>query len=128
MEKQQVFTSAAPAAIGPYSQGVRIGDVIYTSGQLPTDAASGLVVSGGVEAQTRQVFQNLQAVLESAGSSLEKIVKATVFLKNMDDFAAVNTIYASQFPAGTVLPARSAVQVVRLPKDVLVEIEAVALV
>lgn len=114
-------------AIGPYSQAVKIGDIVYTSGQLPIHTGSGLVVSGGIEGQTHQVFQNLSAVLEAAGTSLSQVVKATVFLKNMDDFAAVNAIYASYFPKGAVLPARSAVQVARLPKDVLVEIEVIAL-
>ncbi|MDD3822716.1 MAG: Rid family detoxifying hydrolase [Sphaerochaetaceae bacterium] len=127
MEKQQVSTSAAPGAIGPYSQAVKVGEFVYTSAQIPTLPGSGLVASGGIEGQTHQVFKNLSAVLEAAGSSLEKIVKATVFLKNMDDFAVVNAIYVSYFRAGTVLPARSAVQVVRLPKDVLVGIEVIAL-
>lgn len=127
MDKKQIATKTAPAAIGPYSQAVRVGDVIYTSGQIPVHPDSGLVVSGGIEAQTRQVFRNLAAVLEAAGTSLDNVVKATVFLKNMDDFIAVNTVYATYFSTRAVLPARSAVQVARLPKDALVEIEAIAI-
>jgi 2-iminobutanoate/2-iminopropanoate deaminase len=126
MEKIQIATKAAPSAIGPYSQAVKVGSFVYTSGQIGIDPATGNVVEGGVEAQTKQVLKNLEAVLVKAGSSFSKVVKTTVFLKNMDDFATMNGIYAASFGEG-VMPARSAVQVGKLPKDVLVEIEAVAI-
>ena len=126
-----ITTDAAPAAIGPYSQAVRTtqapatpGGLIFTSGQLPIDPATGTFVPGGVAEQTTQVLKNLQAVLEAGGSSLAHVVKTTVFLKDMNDFAAMNTVYASFFPSHP--PARSTVEVARLPKDALVEIEAVA--
>lgn len=126
-----ITTDAAPAAIGPYSQAVRTtqapaapGGLIFTSGQLPIDPATGTFVPGGVAEQTTQVLKNLQAVLEAGGSSLAHVVKTTVFLKDMNDFAAMNTVYASFFPSQP--PARSTVEVARLPKDALVEIEAVA--
>jgi 2-iminobutanoate/2-iminopropanoate deaminase len=126
--KQVVATTAAPAAIGPYSQAVRVGDLLYTSGQVGFDPATGLVVEGGIEAQTRQVLDNLRAVIEAGGSSLARVVKTTVFLKDMGDFAAMNAIYATSLaPQGAVAPARSTVEVARLPKDALVEIEAIAL-
>lgn len=122
--KSIVSTSNAPAAIGPYSQAVKICNLVFTSGQIPLDPITGQVVSGPVDVQTHLVLTNLKAVLEEAGSSLDKVVKTTVFIKNMDDFAAINTVYASFFSADA--PARSCVEVARLPKDVLVEIEAVA--
>ena len=122
--KSIVSTSNAPAAIGPYSQAVKLGNLVFTSGQIPLDPITGQVVYGPVDVQAHQVLTNLKAVLEAAGSSLDKVVKTTVFIKNMDDFAAINTVYASFFPADA--PARSCVEVARLPKDVLVEIEAVA--
>ncbi|MDD3366793.1 MAG: RidA family protein [Sphaerochaetaceae bacterium] len=128
MKKEQISTKLAPAAIGPYSQAVRVGDLVFTSGQLPSDVETSQIVSGGIEAQTHQVFKNLKVVLETAKTSLAQVVKATVFLKNMDDFAAVNAIYATYFPANSILPARSAVQVARLPKDALIEIEVIAVV
>ncbi|TBL69015.1 RidA family protein [Paenibacillus thalictri] len=118
-----ITTNQAPAAIGPYSQAMVFGDMVYTSGQIPL-GLDGQVVSGGIEEQTHQVFQNLKAVLSQAGSSLEQVVKATVFIKDMNQFAAVNEIYASYF--GSHKPARSTVEVARLPKDVLVEIELIA--
>lgn len=127
MKKEQISTDLAPGAIGPYSQAVRVGDVIYTSGQIPILPDSGIVVSGGIEAQTHQVFKNLSAVLDAAGTSLANVVKAMVFLKDMNDFATVNAIYATYFPPTSILPARSAVEVARLPKDVLIEIELIAL-
>lgn len=127
MEKIQVTSKVAPAAIGPYSQAVRIGELVYTSGQIPVDVATGEVVAGGIEAQTHRVFKNLEAVLQEAGTSFEKVVKATVFLKDMGDFATVNGIYASYFSPDAVLPARSAVQVAKLPKDVMIEIEVIAI-
>jgi 2-iminobutanoate/2-iminopropanoate deaminase len=126
-EKQAVSTKNAPAAIGPYSQAVRVGDFLYTSGQVALDPASGALVDGGVEAQTTRVLENLKAVLEAAGTGLENVVKTTVFLKNMGDFAAMNAIYATYFaPDSVVAPARSTVEVARLPKDALVEIEVIA--
>jgi 2-iminobutanoate/2-iminopropanoate deaminase len=120
-----IATSAAPAAIGPYSQAISFGNLVFTSGQIPL-TAQGQLVEGDVSAQTHQVFQNLQAVLEAAGSSLQQVVKATVFLRDMNDFATVNEIYAAYF--GEHKPARSTVQVARLPKDVAVEIDCIAFV
>jgi 2-iminobutanoate/2-iminopropanoate deaminase len=127
-EKHVVATEEAPAAIGPYSQAVVVGGMVYTSGQVGLDPASGQLVDGGIEAQTQQVLRNLAAVLTAAGSGLAKVVKTTVFLKDMNDFAAVNAIYAQYLvPEGAVPPARSTVEVVRLPRDARVEIEAIAL-
>ncbi|MBY0124465.1 2-iminobutanoate/2-iminopropanoate deaminase [Bacillus sp. S/N-304-OC-R1] len=120
-----VQTSKAPAAIGPYSQGIIVNNMFYSSGQIPL-TTEGVMVEGDVKVQTHQVFKNLQAVLEEAGASLETVVKATVFIKNMDDFAAINEVYGEYFNSHK--PARSCVEVARLPKDALVEIEAVALV
>jgi 2-iminobutanoate/2-iminopropanoate deaminase len=126
-EKQAVSTSRAPAAIGPYSQAVRVGDFLYTSGQVGLDPLNGTVVEGGIEGQTARAIENLKAVLEAAGTGLGKVIKTTVFLKNMGDFAAMNAIYGKYFaPDGVVAPARSTVEVARLPKDALVEIEAIA--
>lgn len=122
-----VATRKAPGAIGPYNQGiVAQGSLLFTAGQIPLDPASGELVGTTIEEQTRRALENLKAVVEAGGSSLEKVVKTTVFLKDMGDFAAMNGIYAEFFPADA--PARSAVEVARLPKDVLVEIECVALV
>lgn len=126
MEKQILFTDKAPTPIGPYQQAVKAGDFIFTAGQIPIDPRSGAVVCGDVEAQTRCVLENLKAILEAAGSSLGRVVKTTVFLQNMDDFPAMNRVYAEYFAAAHA-PARSTVQVARLPKNVAVEIEAVAL-
>ncbi|KAJ7204342.1 YjgF-like protein [Mycena pura] len=119
-----VSTPNAPAAVGPYSQAIKLGDVLYLSGCIPLDPSTGAVVSGGIEAQTKQALKNMQAVLEAGGSELSKVVKTTVFLKSMDDFATVNDIYSSVF--GSHKPARSCVEVARLPKDVLFEIECIA--
>ncbi len=125
--KTAISTSHAPAAIGPYSQAVRVGDFLYTSGQVALDPATGVIVSGGIEGQTTRVLENLKAVLEAAGSSLDQVFKTTVFLKDMNDFAAMNAIYGKYFaPEGAVAPARSTVEVARLPKDALVEIEVIA--
>ncbi|MFD3262311.1 RidA family protein [Paenibacillus lentus] len=124
MEKQVLSTTSAPGAIGPYSQGVVIGDVIYTSGQLGLVPETGQFADG-VEAQTAQALNNVKAILEAAGSGLEKVVKTTVFLKDMNDFVKVNEVYGSFF--AEPYPARSAVEVARLPKDGLVEIEVIAL-
>lgn len=122
--RETVSTTNAPAAIGPYSQAVGIGGLLFTSGQIPL-LPDGSLVEGDVAAQTRQVLDNLAAVLEAGGSSLDQVVKCTVFLKDMGDFAAVNAVYAEAFASEP--PARSAVEVARLPRDVLVEIEAIAL-
>ncbi|MDG2149986.1 MAG: RidA family protein [Planctomycetota bacterium] len=123
-EHQIVATEKAPAAIGPYSQAVVAGSLVYTSGQIGLDPVSAEMVSGGVEQQAQQVLKNLAGVLEAAGSRLSRVVKTTVFLRSMEDFAAVNVVYEQAF--GSVLPARSTVAVAGLPKDALVEIEAVA--
>lgn len=124
MKLRRVETDGAPAAIGPYSQGVVTGNLLFTAGQIALDPATMEVIEGGVAEETEQVMLNLKAVLEEAGASLETVAKTTVFLKDMDDFAAMNEVYARHF--GDHRPARSAVQVARLPKDVRVEIEAVA--
>lgn len=118
-----VATDKAAAAIGPYSQGVISGDMFYSSGQIPLKAG-GELAQGGIAEQTHQVFANLQAVLEEAGSSLQQVIKTTVFIKDMNDFAELNSIYASYF--GDHKPARSTVEVARLPKDVKVEIEVIS--
>ena len=120
-----VQTNSAPAAIGPYSQGIIVNNLFFSSGQIPL-TAEGIMVEGNIKEQTHQVFANLQAVLAAAGAALETVVKATVFIQNMDDFAAVNEVYGEYF--STHKPARSCVEVARLPKDALVEIEVVALV
>jgi len=119
---KQIQTQHAPAAIGPYSQAIQVGSLLFTSGQIPL-RADGTLVEGGIEAQTQQVFDNLRAVIEAAGGSLAQGVKTTVFLKDLQDFAAMNGVYEAAF--GAHRPARSAVQVARLPRDVLVEIEAI---
>jgi 2-iminobutanoate/2-iminopropanoate deaminase len=127
LEKQAVSTAHAPAAIGPYSQAVRVGDLIYTSGQVALDPATGQLVSGGIQEQTIRVLENLKAVLAAAGTGLERVFKTTVFLKSMNDFAAMNEIYGRYLAtAGVIAPARSTVEVARLPKDALVEIEVSA--
>ncbi|WP_211652809.1 RidA family protein [Planococcus alpniumensis] len=118
-----VATDKAAAAIGPYSQGVISGNMFYSSGQIPLKA-DGELAQGGIAEQTHQVFGNLQAVLEEAGSSLQQVIKTTVFIKDMNDFAELNAVYASYF--GDHKPARSTVEVARLPKDVKVEIEVIA--
>jgi 2-iminobutanoate/2-iminopropanoate deaminase len=123
--KTILSTTSAPAAIGPYSQGCVVGNLVYTSGQIPLDPATGAMVPGGIAEQTRRSLTNVKAVLEAAGSSMDKVIKTTVFLQDMNDFAAMNAVYAEFFTEGSY-PARSAVQVGRLPKDALVEIEAVA--
>jgi 2-iminobutanoate/2-iminopropanoate deaminase len=127
--RSAVATTNAPAAIGPYSQAIRIGNVLYTSGQVALDPATGELVAGGIEAQTTRVLENLKAVLTAAGLDFAHVVKTTVFLKDMADFTAMNTLYAKSFaPEGTVAPARSTVQVAALPKGALVEIECIAVV
>ncbi len=124
MSKHIIHTDAAPAAIGPYSQAVRAGDFVFAAGQIGLDPATGRLVEGGVAEQTRQALRNLQAVLEAAGASLQQVVKTTVFLQDMNDFAAMNAVYATFFPSEP--PARAAVQAAALPKGALVEIEAIA--
>jgi len=122
--KKQVQTDKAPKAIGPYSQAIIAGDFVFCSGQIPIDPATGNIVEGSIEDQTRQVLKNLGAVLEAAGTSYDGVVKTTVFLQDMNDFAKMNAVHAEFFKAPN--PARAAVQVARLPRDVKVEIEAVA--
>ena len=126
MQKQVVVAEKAPKAIGPYSAGVKVGNLVYTAGQLGIDPETGTFVDGGIEAETRQALKNLQAVLGAAGTALANVVKTTVFLRDMNDFAAMNGVYAEYFTEN--YPARSAVQVARLPRDGAVEIEAVAIV
>jgi 2-iminobutanoate/2-iminopropanoate deaminase len=123
--RETVATEYAPAAIGPYAQAISVGDFVFCSGQIPLDPTTNTLVEGGVEVQTRRVLDNLAAVLQAGGSSLEQVVKTTIFLADMNDFATVNTIYAEYFGANP--PARSTVQVARLPRDVAIEIEAIAL-
>lgn len=121
-----VHSDAAPKAIGPYSQAIKINGLVFLSGQTPIDLATGELVPGDVTAQTQQVFKNLISVLTAAGTELKHVVRSGVFLKNMNDFAAMNAVYATFFPENP--PARSTVEVARLPKDCLVEIEMIALV
>lgn len=123
--KRIVKTGEAPQAIGPYSQAVVAGGLVFASGQIPTDPATGEFVPGGVREQTEQVLRNLSKVLEAAGSGLERVVRATVFLADMDDFAAMNEVYGRFFAAEP--PARSTVQAARLPRDARVEIDVIAL-
>lgn len=126
MNRQVVSTEQAPKAIGPYSQGIRAGDFVFCAGQAGLDPATGKLVEGGIEAETRRVLKNLSAVLEQAGTSLKNVVKTTVFLTDMDEFKTMNAIYAEFFPVNP--PARSTVQVSRLPAGARVEIEAIAVV
>lgn len=125
MMNQKISTEKAPAAIGPYSQAVAAENLLFVSGQLPIDPATGAFAAGDIAGQTRQSLTNLSRILEAAGSSMEKVLKTTVFIQHMDDFAAMNEVYA-QFFVGEALPARSAVEVAKLPKGALVEIEAIA--
>jgi len=125
--KTAISTKEAPAAIGPYSQAVRSGETLFASGQIGLDPATGQLVAGGVAEQTKRVFENIKAVLAEAGLDLTHVVKTTVFLKSMGDFAAMNEVYATYLaPEGVIPPARSTVAVAGLPKDALVEIEVVA--
>lgn len=121
--KEYIYTQNAPEAIGPYSQAIKLGNLIFTSGQIPINPQTGNIDAEGIEAQTEQICKNLKAVLESAGSSMENVVKTTCFLQNMDDFATFNEVYAKYF---TSKPARSCVAVASLPKGALAEIEVVA--
>lgn len=122
--KKIVSTTKAPAAIGPYSQAVIIDDLVYTSGIIPINPVDGVIVEGGIREQVDMVLKNLTALLEASGSSMDKVIKTTVFIKDMNDFAALNEVYGTYFTKD--YPARSCVEVARLPKDVLVEIEAIA--
>jgi 2-iminobutanoate/2-iminopropanoate deaminase len=125
--KNAVKTDAAPGALGPYSQAIAAGGMVYCAGQIPLDPATGNIVSGGIAQQTEQVLKNLRAVLKAAGSDLDRAVKTTVFVKDMNDFAAMNEVYGKPEYFGSTPPARSTVEVARLPRDVRVEIEVVAL-
>jgi 2-iminobutanoate/2-iminopropanoate deaminase len=124
---EAVKTDHAPKAIGPYSQGIKAGDFVFTAGQAPIDPAAGKLVEGGIAEQTRQVLKNIQAILEAADSSLGRVVKTTVFLNDMADFAAMNAVYAEFFPPDKTPPARTTVQAAKLPLGALVVIDAVAL-
>ena len=125
MNKNVVKTDKAPQAIGPYSQAIEVNGMVYTSGVVPIDPATGSVVEGDIKVQATRVFDSMKALLEAAGSSCEDVVKTTVFIKDMNDFAALNEIYATYFTV--IFPARYCVEVARLPKDVLIEMEAIAL-
>jgi 2-iminobutanoate/2-iminopropanoate deaminase len=125
MSKTIISTDKSPAAIGPYSQAVEVNGIVYTSGMIPVVPATGEIVEGGVEEQTKQVFDNLKALLEVAGSGLDQVFKTTVFIKDMNDFGTINAVYATYFDGD--FPARSCVEVARLPKDVLLEVEVIAL-
>ena len=122
--KEIISTDKAPAAIGPYSQAVKVGNLIFTSGMIPIDPATNTLVEGGIEVQAERALENVKALLEASGTSMDKVIKTVVFIKNMDDFAKVNEIYAKYFTSD--FPARSCVEVARLPKDVLIEMEAIA--
>jgi 2-iminobutanoate/2-iminopropanoate deaminase len=125
MQRTQVKTEHAPAAIGPYSQAIKTGGMVFAAGQIPLDPATGQMISGGIQEQTERVLENVRAVLTAAGSSFEAVVKTTVFLKSMSDFAAMNEIYSRYFTGAA--PARSTVAVADLPRGALVEIECIAL-
>jgi 2-iminobutanoate/2-iminopropanoate deaminase len=126
LRREPVKTSNAPAALGPYSQAIKVGEFVYTSGQVAIDPATGEFIGGGIAEQTERVLNNVAAVLEAAGSSLDQVVKTLVFLADMNDFSAMNEVYGKFFTGAP--PARSTVQAARLPKDALIEIEAVALI
>jgi len=126
LSKKTIHTDSAPKALGPYSQAIKAGDFIYTAGQVGLDPRTGEIVSGGIEAETKQVFLNIQNILVAAGSSLELVIKTTVYLRDIQDFGAMNGIYATFFPSNP--PARSTVQVAALPRGVAIEIDTVAIV
>ena len=122
--REAVSTPAAPAAIGPYSQGIKAGGLLFVSGQIPIDPATGQMIDGDIAAQTHRVFQNLQAILEAGGATFDHVVRTTVYLADMNDFAAMNDVYATYFISPA--PARATVQAARLPKDARVEIDVIA--
>jgi 2-iminobutanoate/2-iminopropanoate deaminase len=127
MSKTVVSTPLAPKAVGPYSQGVRVGNLVYTAGQAALDPNTQQLISGGITEQTRRTLENLKAILEGAGTTLDRVVKANVYLKDMNDFAAMNAVYAEYLaPQGVIAPARTTIEAARLPKDALVEIELIA--
>ena len=126
MNKEVIYTDQAPAPIGPYKQAIKANGFVYTSGQIPLDCQTGEIVGGGIEGQTKQVLEYLKAILESAQLSLNQVIKTTVFLSDMEHFSKMNAVYLEYFSQDDP-PARSTIEVARLPKDVLVEIEAVAL-
>ncbi len=125
MNRERISTERAPQAIGPYEQAIKVGGLVYTAGQIPIDPKTGNFVEGGIAAQTRQVLENLKSVVEAAGSSFDRVVKTTVFLKNIGDFAAMNEVYAEYL--GHAKPARSTVAVAELPRGALVEIDLIAI-
>jgi 2-iminobutanoate/2-iminopropanoate deaminase len=126
MKREAVQTDAAPKAIGPYEQAIRVNGLVFTAGQIPIDPKTGNLIEGGIATQTRQVLENLKHVLAASGSSLDRVVKATVFLRNMADFAAMNEVYAEYL--GSSKPARSTVAVAELPRGALIEIDLVAVI
>lgn len=126
MSKKIITTSSAPAAIGPYSQAVRAGNLLFVSGQIPIVPETGELLKGEINAQTKQVLENIKAILKAAGGSMDNVVKTTLFITDMNDFSAINDVYAGYFPEEP--PARACVQVARLPRDVGIEIEAIALI
>ncbi len=126
MTKEVIFTNKAPKAIGPYSQAIKVGNFIFISGQIPIDPNTGEIVEGDIKEQTKRVLENIKGILESISCSLNNIVKTTVFLKNLDDFSSMNEIYGIYFSENP--PARSTVEVSRLPKGVNIEIEAIAVI
>ena len=126
MTRSVISTDLAPAAIGPYSQGVRTGNLIFTAGQIPIDPITQQVVAGGIAEQTKRVMENLKAIVEEAGSSLDRVIKTTVYLKDLNDFSAMNAVYAEYLKVDGEAPARSTIEVSRLPRNVLVEIELIA--
>jgi 2-iminobutanoate/2-iminopropanoate deaminase len=125
-DRQVVTTDRAPEAIGPYSQAVRAGRLVFVSGQIALDPTTGQIIDGGVQAQTEQALAQLRAILEAAGTSMSAVVKTTVYLADLNDFAAMNAVYGAHFP--TSAPARSTIQAARLPRDARVEIDAIAIV
>lgn len=126
MNKEVLSTKNAPAAIGPYSQAIKVGNLLFSSGQIPLDPATGELVNSDIKAATKRVLENIRGILDEAGTSFENVIKTVVYLKDMEDFVAVNTIYSQYFT--TKQPARSCVQVAKIPKDAMVEIEVIALV
>lgn len=126
MTRSVITTDMAPAAIGPYAQAVRAGNLIFTAGQIPIDPVTQQVVVGGIAEQTKRVMENLKAILEEAGSSLDRVIKTTVFLKDLSDFSAMNAVYAEYLEVDGEAPARTTAEVSRLPRNVLVEIELIA--